>query len=234
MYVPNHLHVLLSDSRQSTVQRLITSLLTLGSFVSSLTAGYFAGFFGRREGLWAACALNAIACGIQIGTDSAGVLYLGRLLLGFANGFLVTFSNVYTSEVAPAHLRGVMTALFAYWVQIGSIVGSVVVNSTKHRMDKLSYRIPIACLYIVPTVLAIGLFFVPESPRWLLHKGRDEQARQSLERLRYGAVTGDELELEWLEMNKGVEEEVKLAKSSPFIDMFRGILSPAFAMLIND
>jgi len=228
MYVLNHLHVLLSDPRQSTVQRLITSLLTLGSFVSSLTAGYFANFFGRREGLWAACALNAIACGIQIGTDSAGVLYLGRLLLGFANGFLVTFSNVYTSEVAPAHLRGVMTALFAYWVQIGSIVGSVVVNSTKHRMDKLSYRIPIACLYIVPTVLATGLFFVPESPRWLLHNGKNAQARQSLERLRYGAATGVELELEWLEMNKGVEEELKLAKSSPFIDMFRGIFLPAF------
>jgi MFS family permease len=230
MYVSNHLHVLLSDPRQSTVQRLISSLLTLGSFVSSLSAGYFAGFFGRRQGLWVACALNAIACGIQIGTDSAGVLYLGRVLLGFANGFLVTFSNVYTSEVAPAHLRGVMTALFAYWVQIGSILGSVVVNSTKNRMDKLSYRIPIACLYIVPTILGIGLFFVPESPRWLLHKGRNEQARKSLEQLRRGAVTSDELELEWLEMNKGVEEELKLAKSLPFMDMFRGIFSPAFGL----
>jgi MFS family permease len=216
------------------VQQLITSLLTLGSFLSSLTAGYFAGFFGRREGLWAACVLNAVACGIQIGTDSAGVLYLGRLLLGFANGFLVTFSNVYTSEVAPAHLRGVMVALFAYWVNIGSIVGAVVVNFTKHRMDKLSYRIPIACLYIVPTLLAIGLFFVPESPRWLLHKGRDSQARQSLEQLRYGAVTGDELEFEWLEMKKGVEEELKLAKSSPFMDMFRGKFLLRFSLQNSD
>ena len=191
----------LPNTRQSTVQQLITSLLTLGSFVSSLTAGYFASFFGRREGLWAACILNVIACGIQIGTDSAGVLYLGRLVLGLANGFLVTFSNVYTSEAAPAHLRGIIVALFAYWVNIGSIVGSVVVNYTKDRTDKLSYRIPLACLYIVPTILAVGLFFVPESPRWLLHKGRDQQARCALERLRYGAVSVEALELEWLEMN---------------------------------
>ncbi|KAF2180366.1 general substrate transporter [Zopfia rhizophila CBS 207.26] len=206
----------------STVQQLITSLLTLGSFVSSLVAGLFAAYLGRREGLWAACLLNAIACGIQIGTDSAGVLYLGRLLLGFANGFLVTFSNVYTSEASPAHLRGVMVALFAYWVNIGSMVGAVVVNYTKGRMDKLSYRIPLACLYIVPTLLTIGLFWVPESPRWLLHKGREQQARRALETLRSGAIEGDELELEWTEMIKGVEEEKRIAKNTPFMDMFRG------------
>ncbi|PSN72636.1 general substrate transporter [Corynespora cassiicola Philippines] len=206
----------------STVQQLITSLLTLGSFVSSLVAGLFAAYLGRREGLWAACILNAIACGIQIGTDSASVLYLGRLLLGFANGFLVTFSNVYTSEASPAHLRGVMVALFAYWVNIGSIIGAIVVNYTKDRMDKLSYRIPLACLYIVPTLLAIGLFFVPESPRWLLHKGREQQARFSLERLRHGAVTSEDLELEWTEMIRGVEEEKRIAKTTSFMDMFRG------------
>ncbi|KAF2017480.1 putative transporter [Aaosphaeria arxii CBS 175.79] len=206
----------------STVQQLITSLLTLGSFVSALVAGYFGAFFGRREGLWAACALNAVACAIQIGTDSAGVLYFGRLLLGFANGFLVTFSNVYTSEVAPSHLRGIMVALFAYWVNIGSIVGAVVVNYTKDILTKNSYRIPIGCLYIVPTFLAIGLFFVPESPRWLLHKGKTEQARRSLERLRHGATTSEELELEWTEMTKGVEEEKRVATSVSFIDMFRG------------
>jgi MFS family permease len=169
--------------------------------------------------------LNAVACGIQIGTDKAGVLYLGRIMLGFANGFLVTFSNVYTSEAAPAHLRGVIVALFAYWVNIGSVIGSVVVNYTKDRMDKLSYQIPLACLYIVPTLLAIGLFFVPESPRWLLHKGRDAQARRALERLRVGAVESEELELEWAEMIKGVEEEKSIAQETSFLDMFKGIVS---------
>lgn len=88
--------------------------MTLGSFLSSLVAGFFSAYLGRKQALWLACGLNAIAVAIQIATTSKGVLYLGRLLLGLANGFFVTFSNVYTAEASPAHLRGVMVALFAY------------------------------------------------------------------------------------------------------------------------
>ncbi|KAL1976197.1 hypothetical protein VTN31DRAFT_2479 [Thermomyces dupontii] len=207
----------------STVQQLITSLLTLGSFLSSLVAGVFSTYFGRRPALWLACLLNAVACAIQIATTDKGVLYLGRLLIGFANGFFVTFSNVYTSEAAPAHLRGVIVALFAYWVNIGSILGAVVDNYTKDRMDKTSYQIPLACLYIVPTFLFIGLFFVPESPRWLLHQGKESQARQAFEKLRRGAVDDTTFEIEWAEMVKGVEEEKSLATSVSVIDMFKGV-----------
>lgn len=201
---------------------MITSLLTLGSFLSSLVAGVFSTYFGRRPALWLACLLNAVACAIQIATTDKGVLYLGRLLIGFANGFFVTFSNVYTSEAAPAHLRGVIVALFAYWVNIGSILGAVVDNYTKDRMDKTSYQIPLACLYIVPTFLFIGLFFVPESPRWLLHQGKESQARQAFEKLRRGAVDDTTFEIEWAEMVKGVEEEKSLATSVSVIDMFKG------------
>ncbi len=159
-------------------------------------------------------------------TTSVGVLYLGRILLGLANGFFVTFSNVYTAEVAPAHLRGVMVALFAYWVNIGSILGSVVDNYTRTRLDKTSYQIPLGCLYIVPTILAVALFFVPESPRWLLHHGRDQQARASLEKLRGNAIERQYLELEWAEMVRGTEEERKNSKSVSFLDMFRGQYPP--------
>ncbi|KAL4805907.1 general substrate transporter [Aspergillus unguis] len=218
----------------STVQQLITSLLTLGSFVSSLVAGFFSTYLGRKPALWTACLMNAIACGIQIGAPSAGVLYLGRLLLGFANGFLVTFSNIYTAEASPAHMRGVMVALFAYWVNIGSIMGAAVDNKTKERMDALSYRIPLACLYAVPTVLAVALFVVPESPRWLLVRGEAGKARRALERLRgrsysklrLAAESGEGptlLEVEWAEMVKGVEEEKREAGSVSGLDMFRGI-----------
>ncbi|OQE26601.1 hypothetical protein PENSTE_c005G05511 [Penicillium steckii] len=232
----------------STVQQLITSLLTLGSFASSLVAGFFSSYLGRRQALWLACIVNAIACGIQIGTSSPGVLYLGRLLLGFANGFFVTFSNIYTAEVSPAHMRGVIVALFAYWVNIGSILGAVVDNKTKERMDPLSYRIPLACLYIVPTFLFVALFFVPESPRWLLHRGKEGDARKALEQLRgssyakllytVGESEGEDesgsgsvggmgvvptlLEVEWAEMVKGVEEEKRIEGNVTALDMFKG------------
>ncbi|KAL3456640.1 general substrate transporter [Aspergillus heterothallicus] len=220
----------------STVQQLITSLLTLGSFVSSLVAGYFSAYFGRRQALWLACIVNAIGVAIQIAAPSAGPLYVGRILLGFANGFLVTFSNIYTAEASPAHMRGVIVALFAYWVNIGSILGAAVDNETKDLMGRTSYQIPLACLYIVPAMLFVALFFVPESPRWLLHRGNMQAARKALEQLRgasYRALRapsseGDGegpslLEIEWAEMVKGVEEERSQAGGIAAMDMFRGV-----------
>ena len=205
-----------------TFQQLISSLLTLGSFLSALMAGVFGAYFGRKHAIWLACALNAVAVAIQIATPNKGAIYVGRLLLGLANGFLVTFSNVYTSEAAPSHLRGVLVFLFAYWVNIGSILGGTVNNFTKARLDKSCYQIPLGCLYIVPTVLAVGLFFVPESPRFLLHHGKEAEAKRSLITLRGSAVTAEELEYEWAEMVRGMEEEKKTAKSVGWIDMFRG------------
>ncbi|RYP21631.1 hypothetical protein DL765_002092 [Monosporascus sp. GIB2] len=169
---------------------LIGSLLTLGSFLSSLVAGAFAHFFGRKVALWLACVLNVVACAMQIATDNHVAVYIGRLVLGLANGFLVTFSTIYTAEAAPAHLRAVM--------------------------------IPLATLFIVPTLLALVLFFVPESPRYLLYRGNEEAARKALETLRGSSMQSEELQLEWVEMVKGIDEEKRTASSVGPLDMFRG------------
>ncbi|EMR68135.1 putative general substrate transporter protein [Eutypa lata UCREL1] len=206
---------------EGTFQQLIGSLLTLGAFVSSLVAGAFARFFGRRIALWLACILNVVACAIQIGTDNKIAVYIGRFILGLANGFLVTFSNIYTAEAAPAHLRAVMVAMFSEWVNIGSIMGASVTNATKSRMERSSYQIPLATLFIVPAILVIVLFFVPESPRYLLYRGNEEAARNALEALRGNSLKPEELELEWVEMVKGIEEEKRTASAVGPLDMFR-------------
>lgn len=210
------------EPTQGTFQQLIGSLLTLGALLSSLTAGSFAHFFGRKTALWLACLLTAVGCAVQIGTADKAAVYVGRLVLGIGNGFLVTFSNIYTAEASPAHLRAVMVALFSEWVTIGSIIGAVVTNSMQARLDKASYQIPIATLFVVPVVLAVGLCFVPESPRYLVNKGRLDQARHALETLRGGSLRPEELNLEWAEMVKGIEEEKKLANTIGPLDQYRG------------
>ncbi|EXJ76304.1 uncharacterized protein A1O5_00812 [Cladophialophora psammophila CBS 110553] len=127
---------------------------------------------------------RGFACTILIATTSKGAIYFGRLLLGLSNGFLVTFSNIYVSEVAPAYLRGVLVALVSPWVSMGAILGAAIDNATKTRVDKSCYQLPTACLYIVPVLLSVGLFFVPESPRYLLFQRYEAKAKQSLVRVR--------------------------------------------------
>jgi MFS family permease len=113
-----------------------------------------------------------------------------------------------------------MVGLFSFYVNLGSIIGSVIDNYTKHHLNKLSYRIPLSCMFIVPVMLGTALFFVPESPRWLLHHDNPDAARKSLSKLRFDH--GDQLELEWAEMVRGVAEEKRVAQSTPLLDMFRG------------
>ena len=70
-----------------TVQRLISSLMTIGTFVSSLLVGPFSSKFGRKMGLWTAAILNYVATAIMLGTTSLGALYFARLLLGLSVGW---------------------------------------------------------------------------------------------------------------------------------------------------
>lgn len=76
-----------------TVQQLISSLMTIGTFVGSLLVGPFSAKFGRRQGLWAASLLNFISTAIMIGTTNLGALYFARLILGEAN-FLLPLTHI--------------------------------------------------------------------------------------------------------------------------------------------
>ena len=204
------------------VQQLIASLLTVGSIVGCLTTGLFASKFGRRPALWFGCVIAAIANGIQVGTTTLGGLYAGRVILGFSNAYFIIFSNVFISEIAPHHLRAILISFFGFWVNIGTILGNVVDFLTKGMLSKLSYRIPIACNYFFPLVLAIGLFFIPESPRWLMVNGRGDAARRALTWYRGSSVSAVALEEELVEIERGIAEEKELAQGVSVLDLFRG------------
>ncbi|KAF2094095.1 MFS transporter [Rhizodiscina lignyota] len=203
-------------------QQLISSFLNVGTIIGAICTPPFAAKFGRKPAIWLACLISFIACAVQIGTTTLGGLYAGRIILGISNGFFITFSNVYTVEAAPPHLRGVIVSFFGLWVNIGSILGSVCDNFTKNRLNKLSYQIPLASLFAIPALLSVLMLFVPESPRWLLVQNKPEQAKIALKKLRGDSLNPEMLNEEFVEMQRGIEAEKEFSGNYEIVDMFRG------------
>jgi len=200
------------------VQQLITSLMTLGACVGSVTAGPMGNYLGRRSSLWIACLFCLMSNSIMLGTTNIGGLYAGRFLIGIANGWFMTFSQLYINECSPAHFRGLAMGVFQWWCSVGSLVGTVVDNFTAEIDGKASYMIPLALIYIVPCILSVGMIFIPESPRWLIEHGKVEKARKALVWLR---PDKEYIEMEIEEIRLAHEAEVNSTKSVTFWDMFR-------------
>ncbi|KAI1084774.1 MFS transporter [Whalleya microplaca] len=205
-----------------TVQQLITSLMTIGTFVSSMMVGPFSSKFGRRGGLWVASLLNFIATAIMLGTTSLGALYFARLLLGISVGWFLTFSQLYVHEVAPAHLRGITFAIYQIELCIGSITGSGVDYATHTISDRRAYQIPLAVFFAAPAVQSIAMFFFPETPRWLMVQGKEKEAEAALRTLRNAAINELEFQAELNEIRQSTREQVKQNKKALLLEMWRG------------
>ncbi|KAF2791645.1 MFS transporter [Melanomma pulvis-pyrius CBS 109.77] len=204
-----------------TVQQLISSLMTVGTFVSSMLVGPFSQKFGRKAGLWTAALVNFVATAIMMATTSVGALYFARFLLGMSVGWFLTFSQIYVHEVAPAHLRGIAFAVYQTQLSIGSVVGASVDYAT-HKMDgRRAYQIPLSMFFIAPTLQFVLLFFLPETPRWLMVQKREEEAESAMRRLRNSNIQESEFQAEFLEIRDSTRSQMEGSKAV-FMDIWRG------------
>jgi SP family sugar:H+ symporter-like MFS transporter len=103
-------------------------------------------------------------------------------------------------------------------LRLGTLVGTVVDNFTVKMGGKQSYIVSLGIVYVVPGIIAIGLLFVPESPRWLLQMDKEEKARKALHWLR---PFPERVEAELQEMKTAIDAEKALAHNSEIIDIWR-------------
>ena len=151
---------------------------------------WFADRFGRRIALQTGCALVVIAAIIQTAAQNLGMFIAARFIIGVGIEFCMVPSPVLTTELAyPTH-RAKFTSLGLTFYFVGAILSSWTTYAT-YRMDSSTWtwRIPSLLQLAIPSLQFIVLFWVPESPRWLVGKGRVEEARAFL--VKYHA-NGDE------------------------------------------
>ncbi|KAK3147167.1 hypothetical protein QOZ80_3BG0278930 [Eleusine coracana subsp. coracana] len=153
------------------------SILTIGAMIGAVTSGRLADFLGRKMTM----RISAIICifgwlSIHL-AKSAIMLYFGRILLGFSTGVLSYVVPVFIAEIAPKNLRGGLATSNQLLICSGSsatyIIGALV-----------GWR-NLVLVGLVPCVLLLaGLFFIPESPRWLANVGREKEFHTALQNLR--------------------------------------------------
>lgn len=214
----------------SSMQSLFTSILSCGTFFGALMGGDIADFIGRRPTIIMGCAVFCVGCTLQMASTSQEALFvLGRLIAGVGVGFISAVVILYMSEIAPKKVRGAMVSGYQFCITIGILVASCVVYGTQERPDTSSYRIPIGIQYLWAIVLAAGLFYLPESPRYFVRKGEIEKAAKALAFVRGQPLDSDFVKDELAEIVANNEYEMQVIPQTNYIGSwlacFKGSLS---------
>jgi sugar porter (SP) family MFS transporter len=204
---------------------LIVSILSAGTFFGALMAGAIADWIGRRSTIILGSAIFAVGVAMQVASTSVGLLAGGRLIAGFGVGFVSAIIILYMSEIAPKKVRGAIVSGYQFCITIGLLLASVVNQSMKDDMSSRSYRIPMAIQFVWAAILAVGLFCLPESPRYWVKKERPEQAARALSKLRGQPVGSAYIKDELDELIANYRFEMETMRSG-WMDCFRGGWSP--------
>ncbi|GAA5851862.1 hypothetical protein JCM8547_000080 [Rhodosporidiobolus lusitaniae] len=167
----------------TSTDSLITSILSVGTFFGALSAGPVLNMVGRRIGLGIYLLLFAAGVAMQTAAYDVPLFSVGRVFAGLGVGGVSVGVPVYQSEVSPKAWRGAIISCYQLFVTLGLLIAAIIVNATKDMDSGAAWQIPIGVQFVWFAILLVGLFVLPESPRWLLVKGHEEKARRSLGRL---------------------------------------------------
>ncbi|KAI1623434.1 putative maltose permease [Exophiala viscosa] len=187
-----------------------------------LAAGQLADRFGYKPVILGALIMVIACIFLLFFAQSIGMLFAGEVLCGLPWGAFQTLTTTYAADVTPIKLRPILTTYVNLCWVIGQFISAGVLRGILNRPDQWAWRRPYAVQWVWPVPIIIGMIFAPESPWWLVRKGRLEQARRSLRRLTSSIVTDDQLDNTLSMMVLTNEHERQVTQGTTYLDCFKG------------
>jgi len=172
---------------------LITTIIFVGGFIGSLPASPVSDRYGRKAAMYAGSIFTLIGTIIQTSAFGYAQFMVGRCLLGVGISFTCVTGPSMVAELAHPRQRGTVLGFFNTFWYIGAIVAAWGRFGSGHMNNSWCWRIPSLLQGVAPVFLIVMLPFMPESPRFLLAKGRAEEARQMLAEYHANGQLDDEL-----------------------------------------
>ena len=193
LYMPASLHL---DTSQVS---LVASGVPLGAIGGALLLGPTNEAVGRRMAIIISLLLYTLGAALEAGAINFGMIVAGRVILGLGVGLEGGTVPVYVAESVARKYRGNLVSLYQFNIALGEVFGYVVaaifvnvkVSSQSQKLTLAkslsqsgSWRYMLGSSLVFSTVMLVGMFFMPESPRFLMHKGRTLEAFNVWKRIR--------------------------------------------------
>lgn len=161
----------------------IVSTYSGGQGLGNLSGGYLGDKLGRKKTIWLASTLALLGAILQTAAVNIAMFLVGRIMAGYAIGLVYAVSSIYNAEIAPPKIRGITVGLQTQLISTGYALANWIGVFGSFASGNAAWRIPLGIQCVPAIVLIVGLFWLPESPRWLVQNGKYDEARAVLRRL---------------------------------------------------
>lgn len=164
-----------------TLQGFLVSSVLIGAVIGAATNGVLADIFGRKKIIMTTAVIFVIGSIMCAFAPNVYVLILSRIFVGFAVGIVNFVVPLYLSEISPKNLRGTLVSLYQ-WAITAGILFSYFINAV-FAQAVYNWRWMLFAGVLPGLILFIGMCFMSDTPRWLVSKNREEDAKNVFKKI---------------------------------------------------
>ncbi|KAK4219788.1 general substrate transporter [Rhypophila decipiens] len=203
-------------STRSTTQGISVASYNLGCFIGALISIFIGNPLGRKKVIMLGTAIMVVGAILQASATSLPHFIVGRVITGIGNGGNTSTVPTWQSETSKAHKRGKMVMIEGALITCGIMISYWVDLGLSFAPGSVAWRFPLAFQIVFCIIILVFIPALPESPRWLIFKGRDDEAKEVLAALNDADINDPIVESEFLAIRDTVNEMSK----GKFSDLF--------------
>ena len=197
LFMPKDLHL---DSNRAS---LVNAGMPLGAVAGALILSPANEYLGRRKAIILSCVFYTIGAALEAGAINFGIMFAGRFILGTGVGLEGGTVPIYVAESVPGNIRGNLVSLYQFNIALGEVLGFVV--AAIFVGVRGNWRYMLGSSLVFSTILLVAMIFLPESPRYLMHKDKELEAYEVWKKIRGFSTL--ESKVEFLGMKRSVVTE---------------------------